>query len=301
MKGSWQLLALIGLCACAGGGDTDTDTTDDTNTNDGPPVFEDFINTATLPTGDGACFTGTWLTQNLDATKVGTSPSAGQVLDFQEDTPVPDATLTLWYNDTVAGDPDTSGLSNTNGEVAVTLPTCQPFTYKTATNPDLEQTVDTFEAHQIFGPDVDGTVDATYNSVSDATYKIIPSLLGVSVDPDKGVIAGTAFDCNDAEIEHAQVVVKDAAGNIPESLVVKYFQDKFPNRDQPDTSPDGLWTAINVPEGDWTVEMYVADGAGGHTLVGSTVLTVYANSINISNIYTGFSNGVKYPAECLAP
>jgi hypothetical protein len=192
-------------------------------------------------------------------------------------------------------------VTNTNGEISVTLPTCEPFTYKTATNPDLEQTVDTFEAHQIFGPDADGTVDSEYNSVSDATYKIIPSLLGVSVDPDKGVIAGTAFDCADTDIEGAQVVVKDAAGNIPESLVVKYFVDKFPNRDQPYTSPDGLWTAINVPEGDWTVEMYVYDSASStNRLIGSTVLTVYANSINISNIYTGYSDGVKYPAECLA-
>jgi hypothetical protein len=115
------------------------------------------------------------------------------------------------------------------------------------------------------------------------------------------VIAGTAFDCNELPIDNAQVVVKDAAGNIPESLVVKYFVEKFPDRDQLNTSPDGLWTAINVPEGDWTVEMYVFDDSAPdkHKLIGSTVLTVYADSINVSNIFTGFSNGVKYPADCL--
>ena len=291
----WQIVALIGICACAKP-DTDTDT-NDTDV-EGPPVFEDFINTTTEATGESSCFTGTWLTQSVDPTKVGTAAATGRVLDFQKDTPVPDATLTVWYADSVAGTADATGTTVTDGTVSLTLPTCQAFTYETATNPDLEQTVDTFEAHQIFGPD---EPDRIFNSVSDSTYKIIPSLLGVSVDPDKGVIAGTAFDCIDANIEHAQVVVKDGAGNIPESLIVKYFVDKFPNRDQPDTSPDGLWTAINVPEGDWTVEMYVYRAATGeHEMIGSTVLTVYPNSINISNIYTGYSDGVKYPAECLA-
>ena len=44
--------------------------------------------------------------------------------------------------------------------------------------------------------------------------------------------------------------------------------------------------------------MYVADGSGGHLLMGQTVLRVFGDSINISNIYTGFDS-VKYPASCL--
>lgn len=297
MRGSWLLLASIGLGACTKAEDTDTDIED----TGGPKVFEDFVYTTNAPTGDSTCYTGTWLSQTVDPAKVTTGGSAGQVLDFANDTPVPDATVKAWYDDTVDGETDVTGLTDTDGNIALTLPICQPFTYETSTNPELEETVDTYEAHQIYAPDADGTVDTSYNSVSTTTYSLIPSLLGVSVDDDKGVIAGTAYDCNDGPIEHAQVVVKDAAGEIPQSLLTNYFVDKFPTRDRKDTSPDGLWTAINVPEGDWTVEMYVYDEAsGGPKLLGSTVLTVYPQSINISNIYTGFSDGVKYPAECLA-
>jgi hypothetical protein len=297
MRGSWLLLASIGLGACTKADDTDTDVED----TGGPKVFEDYVNTTDAPTGDLACYTGTWLSQAVDAGKVTIGPSVGQVLDFESDNPVGDATVKAWYDDTVEGEVDTTGVTDTDGNIALDLPICQPFTYETQTNPDLGDTVDTFEAHQIYAPDGDGSVDATYNSVSDTTYKLIPSLLGVTVDDDKGVIAGTAYDCDETPIEHAQVIVKDAAGNIPQSLLTSYFEEKFPTRDRDDTSADGLWTAVNVPEGDWTVEMYVYDEAsGGPKLIGSTVLTVYPQSINISNIYTGFSDGVKYPAECLA-
>ena len=98
------------------------------------------------------------------------------------------------------------------------------------------------------------------DSVSRVTYQLIPSLLGVSVDEDKGVIAGTAFDCNGEEIEGAQVIVKDANGDIPDDLVVNYFRDSFPNRDQLWTSADGLWVAANVPEGELTIELYIYNG-----------------------------------------
>ncbi len=70
-------------------------------------------------------------------------------------------------------------------------------------------------------------------------------------------------------------------------------------RDQPHTSEDGLWVTMNVPEGDWTIQLWgLIDGA--EVLLGATQLTTYADSINISNIYTGYGDGVYYPASCLA-
>ena len=96
----------------------------------------------------------------------------------------------------------------------------------------------------------------------------------------------------------AQVVVRDADGNIPESLVVKYFVDDFPNRNQEWTSEDGLWVAVNVPVGTWYVDAYVSDGAGGHIVKGTTVVEVIADSINVSNIHTGYGDGIRYPEGC---
>ncbi len=70
-------------------------------------------------------------------------------------------------------------------------------------------------------------------------------------------------------------------------------------RDQPHTSEDGLWVAMNVPEGGWTVQLYgLVDGET--VLLGATKMVTFAASINISNIYTGYGEGVYYPAGCLA-
>ena len=68
-------------------------------------------------------------------------------------------------------------------------------------------------------------------------------------------------------IHGAQVVVRDADGHIPESLWSSTLWT-ISNRNQEWTSDDGLFVAINVPEGDWVIETWVSDGAGGHLLVG---------------------------------
>ena len=81
--------------------------------------------------------------------------------------------------------------------------------------------------------------------------------------------------------------------------MVKYFVDSFPNRNQPTTSADGLWIAINIPTGDVTVEMWISDGDDGHLLMGATKITVDEGSINMSNIQTGYGDGVRYPTSCL--
>jgi hypothetical protein len=172
------------------------------------------------------------------------------------------------------------------------------MTYKTATDPKLQDTRDTYEAHTVADVPDDGTISVEYNSVSEATYLLIPSLLGVTPDSDKGVIAGTAFDCNEDKIEGAQIVVFDDNGNIPESLVVKYFLDEWPNRYQEWTSDDGLWVALQIPEGHYTVQMWgLVDGE--LSVLGETELSIFVDSINISNIYSGIDSGVKYPDSCL--
>ena len=197
----------------------------------------------------------------------------------------------------MSGAPDSVATSDAAGAISgLEVPNCTPVTYKVTTDAALGETKPTIEAHAVYqgaGSDTD-----EFNSVSTTTYQIIPSLLGVSPQPDKGIIAGTAYDSVESKIEGAQVIVTDGAGNIAAGSVVKYFVEDFPNRGQEYTSPDGLWVAINVPPGTWNVEMYVADGADGHLLMGSTVVEVAADSINISNIYTGYGSGVKLPSGC---
>ena len=148
---------------------------------------------------------------------------------------------------------------------------------------------------------VDGTgsVVTQFNSVSATTYDVVAAVLGVSIDADRSIIAGTVYGCDEEPIEAAQVIVVDDAGNRPDGLVIHYMVDEFPDRDQPWTSEDGLWVALDVPAGDWTIEAW---GVVGGTLqqIGATKLRAEADSINISNIYVGYGDGVKYPDACLA-
>lgn len=310
----FALVALIAAGCSAGdkGGSSDTGDggggLDDTGGGGGGANFADFIDVTDSPTGDftgyegGFDAAGEWWTQSVDPEAQTTTTLDGEVSDFESGDPVIGAAVEFWYGDAVDGVADAKTESDDSGKVSISeMPVCTPLTYKVSTDPNLDATKDTYEAHQIYAVgEGELKVEDELNSVSVTTYRLIPSLLGVTVDDDKGIIAGTAYDVNEDEIMGAQVVVRDDNGTIPESLVVKYFVEEFPNREQPHTSEDGLWVAMNVPEGTWNVEMYVSDGAGGHYLMANTVVEVFPGSINISNTFTGFGNGIRYPDSCLA-
>lgn len=291
-----DIILLASLVACSGGGD---DNSDDNNTDSGSSgvSLADFIYTTETASGSRDCYTpgDAWNSQTVDESLVADYAFGGVVEDFESGDPVV-REVEFWLGDSVDGAADITATSSADGTLNINLPSCQAFTYRTSSS-DGEAKV-TYEAHQIYDVPAGGSISDALNSVSDVTYRLIPSLLGVSVDSDKGVIAGTAVDCNGDAIAGAQVVVKDANGNIPESLVVNYFVDSFPNRDQEWTSADGLWVAANVPEGELTVELYVYNGSG-HDLIGATTVPSVADTINISNAYEGFGDGVKYPDGCL--
>lgn len=316
-----SILAALLLAACSGkdgGGGGPTDTAGGGGATADCTGFDCFINVSPdiAVTGDfggyqaGEDWQSTqWLTQAVDPAKIVTGDLSAIVEDFEKDTPVDKAFVSFWNDDVFDDSPDDLQESDVNGMVFATATSCKPLTYRVTTDPILAETKTTFEAHQIYAtPDVAGVISGEFLSVSSTTYQLIPTLLGVTVDPDKAIVAGTAYDVareaglpsdDDAgKIEGAQVVVYDSAGNIPDSLVVNYFVEDFPDRDQKYTSPDGLWVASNVPPGELRVELW------GHldgvlTLLGATVVHSEPDSINVSNIYSGYGDGVKYPGTCL--
>ena len=300
------------LIACKGDGANPTGTDTDTDPVD---LFSTFIAPTIEASGGGlACFTPgsdwettSWLSQDVDSARVGIAAVNATVTDFETEESVPEPTVDLWYADAVSGIPDTTVTGDVGGLLSIDTPACDPHTYRVATNPNVVETKTTYKAHNITGPD-DGARTADFLSVSDITYRLIPTLLGVAVDTDKAIIAGTMFGCgrnpalpseDDTEkVEGVQVIVYDDAGNIPPEMQINYFTERFPNRDQLHTSPDGLWVASNVPPGRLRVEAWgLIDGT--LTLVGATVLDSEADSINIANIFAGYGDGVKYPASCL--
>jgi hypothetical protein len=293
--------------ACVGA-TGDTQPPRDDTAADSSEAFAEYINVDVDAVGDFEGFVGcadyagcAWLEQDVDLAFQNEVSMDGQILDFETDDLVPDATLEVWLGDQVVGPADIEMVSDASGNVSGTLTTCLPLAIRVGTDPLLEETKPTYESHSVYDYNTTGSLSGQeFNSVSDVTYRIIPSLLGVSPDPENGIAAGTVYDMSGEKIEGAQVIVKDiSTGAIADGVVVKYFVDDFPNRNQPYTSADGLWVAINIPVGSWLVEMWVSDFAGGHVLMGGTVMDVIADSINISSIFTGFGSGVKYPDSCL--
>jgi protocatechuate 3,4-dioxygenase beta subunit len=306
-------VALAVTVGCSGGGEKIDDGGSDTGSagtteggGGGSVTFDDFINTTATPEGDFTGFeggydaAGGWVDQGTpDASCQVERNVDGKVEDFESENGVPEATVEIWYADAVDGVPDVTMTSDSSGAITGgPAKVCLPVTYKAATDPDLDDTKPTFESHLVFAY-TDGSIDEFFNSVAKSTYQLIPSLLGISVDPERGTAAGTVFDVNGDPVKGAQVIVTKADGSLPNDTVVKYFVDDFPNRDQPETSEDGLWVAVNIPPGDWQIDAWVSDGAGSHILMGRTTVTIFADSINIGNIHVGY-DGVKYPESCLS-
>jgi hypothetical protein len=274
--------------------------------------FGSLIN-ATLPilTEDGdaddlSCWTAgdAWVTETPAAECQIDATVSGVVRDFETDDPVDEATVEIFLGDTVTegAAADQSATTDSSGNITFPdpIPTCSPFTYRATTDPARDETIITIDAHQVLPPVA--TQDGEFQSVSTATYAIIPSLLGVSVDDTKGAAAGTAYDCNGDPIEGAQVIVRDADGNYPDSQVVRYFESDFPVRNRTTTSADGLWVVLNVPEGRGNVvELYgVLEAEGTPVLLATSPVDVFADSLNISSTSFGYGDGVVYPAACLS-
>ncbi len=301
--------------ACDGGSD-DGGGTDTQETDDGGGSASG-LDLTVAATGDFGCFTPTqsfdattWLTQS-GVQSPGTVTVDGVVVDFEKDEPRARRDVTLWYGDDVSQTSDAQGSVGAETSGAVTFadtPTCQPIAYLVEEEAGLDQSKPTYKAHQIYGPGSGGRIDGEFTSVSNDTYSLIPTIFGVDLDPAKGVIAGTAYDCtrdpdtlpsNDAgKIQNAKVRVTDLQGNVQTDIVGRYFVDSFPTKNQPHTSADGLWGVFNLPPGTWRVELWGLVG-GEEALLGATTAEVYADSINIANIFSGYSDGVKYPEACL--
>lgn len=311
----WFTLALF--AACAGGTDA-TDNTDDTDTQDTDDELDPTERPLTeAPKGDLSCFTPAttfdavvWAPTQDPVEMAGTVSVDGVVNDFEQEEPRSGRTVSLWFDDSVDGTADVSSNVDTQGNVAVEVPACQPVAWGTKEITGLNEAKPTFKAHQVYGQGSGGSLEAEFQSVSNDTYLLIPTILNIPIDPTKGIIAGTMYDCSrdpdtlpsvdTGKVEGIRVRVTDLAGNAVPGVKISYFTENFPDRDQPYSSADGLWGAFNVPEGEFRVEAYgLVDGE--EKVLGATTLRGYADSINIANIWAGYSDGVKYPAACVVP
>lgn len=291
-------LPFLLLVACDGGGTKDTDTGGGGET---ARTFDYFVFTNEVYTGDSTCIGSDMGT--VDPAKQVSVTFNGEVHDFQTENEVSEATVQFWLGDDISGTADAEHTADADGKFSTTVPTCTPIAYGTFTPPEWEETVDTYEVHQVYGYVETGSIDGEWvNSVSQSTSKIIPSVIGIEWDNTTGIIAGTAFDCTETEIGNAQIFIHDGNGTPPATGEIFFFDDNnLPTSHDKltATNPEnGLWVAVNVPVGTWHVEMWGWSGTE-HVLLGSTVLNILSGSVNISNIYAGHDDGIAYPDSCL--
>jgi hypothetical protein len=263
-----------------------------------------FINTtAPYAVADGSCWTvgSAYVTDSPLPEYVTTQTLNGKVQDFQTEESVYNASVDFWFGDDISAASDLQPSVDPNtGAFTAEVPVCQPIGYRTSD--PYGDTVPTYEVHQVWGYQADGTLDETVNSVSEATASLIPAIIGIDWDRTTGIIAGTVYDCNEKGVENAQVWFHNVDDDAPPAVGEIFYFDSndlpAPQDVESDTNTNGLWVAVNVPVGTWTVE---AEGWNGtsYDLLGGTTLTIEEGSVNISNIHIGHGDGVAYPSECL--
>jgi len=299
------------LGGCRGGDDDDDVADDDDNGDDDDDDNEgdDYRHELTVDVplaGDLSCL-GTTLG---DPTPGGTSEALiAYVLDFSEDDPINGAKMQLWANNDPTTGADFEFMDGTDHTGAITVDEgivypCEKFAYKVWTEWQPPETMPSYEMGNVLPPLGDPEWD-NYEliSVSYATYQIIPLSLAIDPDPAKGMAAGRVYGCDGEAVQNAQVIVTNEGGTKAEEVFVRYFVDELPDRDQAWTSEDGLFGAIDVPPGQWNLEIWGILDAGmpecpepevdGYCKIAQSQVNVIADSVNIAN-----ANMVEYPASC---
>jgi hypothetical protein len=175
--------------------------------------------------------------------------------------------------------------------------TCAPATFLVTTDPALSDTAPTVTFGAVGPPGV--PIEHTLGSISASTASIIPALLGVELDPARGVIAGVVRDCAGAPIEGAQLIASDYATGYSRSQVTRYFTEEFPSRDQPYTSGDGLFLTMELDPGYYTLEVFgIVEGVDEPLLIAHAGIDVIGGAFHRVELTVNIA-GPNLPEACL--
>lgn len=260
------LLALP-LAACGGGDNGGSDADDDTLGPDGYPGAM-----PTIPSGD-------YVWTGCEELPPPGSPSDELVSatfivkDFEGDFAVEGVQLEIYYTNSTEGDPDIGvgeiDLTDENGEVTALVPGDRIIAYRvlggtTPLYPPGE--VKTSIEYDVVTPAADGgTIDAI--SVSENTYLLISTVLGITPLPELGILAGGFTDCGDQDLEGvvARLFTDGTTLCSGENRCLdRYFIDETPAQDQWWSSADGLFGVLQVPpDNDYRLELHgIVSGSG---------------------------------------
>ena len=208
--------------------DADADTDTDTDTDSHLTVFE------TPTTGSGTelstCygFDEGWKDRGVNPDCEG---AAGKVwlTDFETGDAVEAVMVDMHAGDGTGTEIEASDETNANGRVNVDAASCRATTWVANAGEGMSKTI---TQHVLLQDEQD--LDLV--QMSQTTTSIIPSLLGVTVDEEKGIVMGRVMGCLRDPVQASQVFVRNGEGAIEGAENVYYFVDNFP-RPRPSAGP----------------------------------------------------------------
>ncbi|MBI5487434.1 MAG: hypothetical protein HY905_08890 [Deltaproteobacteria bacterium] len=227
---------------------------------------------------------------------VGTVALTVSVMDFTDEVGVEGATVDLFFDGIVDGSPDaTVGPTDGGGRASAGgVPRDNRIASRVRRGDLPGGLVRETVQYDVRTPDADGALLRVW-SVDDRTYRLIPTILGISPDAEHGVVFGKFDDCAGVPVEGfvVQLVLEtgeDCRALDERECRARYFQDRFFSRidNQPYSSADGLFALLQVPPGSWTARVMgrLADDAPvfPYELLGEKRIVVIADAVAIVTV-----------------
>lgn len=261
---------------------------------------DDFLGEVPAAGGDLSCFDGELASPAPPAACQVEATVAGTTVDHQSSDAIGGVSVEIFEdNDHTAGGASFC-TSPEDGACDGAVTMCRPFAYRTE-RADADEAPPTLQLHKVLFEEAGEPFTYDFRSVAQGTVDLItsPLFFGVEIEAGKGMLFGKAVGCDYEALVNMQVLVRDTDCRVPEGSLVGYTANELPAPGERATTADGFFFVMNVPPGDYTLEMYRVTG-DGNELVGSAPAIVEADGVSLVDIFVGRDDGQVMPEECLA-
>lgn len=263
------MLPLILLAACTKGGSSDSDSAATCESVDIQGTAPEDLSVAEAPAGDLDCVSD-W----LEACPVTTTstPTDIRVLDWREGWETGE-TLTI----------EGSSVALQDGSASATLPAC------TATSVQVS-VGEWVNAWPKAVPEL-GELDLEY--VSESANSVAYGAVGKPIRDGGAHVYGSVVDCIGMGVGNAEIVLIEGGSTYyPNS-------DGLPSSATSATDRSGEFFVLDARAGSNTLEAWVSDGAGGHTLIARSRFNAQPNQVEHIQLQAGGGSGYGLPESCL--
>jgi hypothetical protein len=243
---AFSVMSVISGAACGGGGGDDTTGADAADVGFNKPTGTLKANASNAEVGDAdltscAADAATTIDHMLTTT----------VKDFQNQTPVPQATVTV-FPGIMVNSPTATANSDGNGMLNINIPTgTKRYGFKMTADGQFP----TFLLNQYVKPDATAatTDPSSIQSVSNSTAALLPALIGQTRTQGTGVVAGALRDCQGHEISNFVVTVSSTSmTSTPVAGAQAFYFSLSPelpvhHKQDESAAANGLFMVIQLP------------------------------------------------------